>query len=251
MLKRLRLRGCLATMGRAEIPVPGGKLSDRFSPRPDAEAMFRLFVRNANAVGKQSRTRRAPIPHLGPPIEASAEHATLAAEDPPGEVVLLTRRKAPSGFPPPDANAGGDTHRREAARVIPDVASVSPPMPPLPEKGEDGQVPAHELDRVLADMMVLLRYGHMAQVRRGLDELAQRFPEDLLLLRRIAEFHLETGDRRGSMEALFTLATRLFERKNLTGMRGALSQILVIDPNNQRARKLLGSAGGSASGSGT
>lgn len=262
------------------------------SERPDPEAIFDLFVRNANAEGAGVRTIRAAAPRRGSPIEATADHpptphrsvvfdSHLRRENgpvPSGHVVLLTQRKKVAvgldaedtqempalteeaarqvvetfeggsvsvgrvgqiaNHTPPPVNT--QTDEVEAAQVVPDVARVAPPPPPVSEKSEDGHMPAGELDRILTEMTVLLRYGHRAQVRQGLDELVARFPEDLLLLRRIAEFHLENGDREGAIEMLFLLASRLFERRNVTGMRQALEQVLVLDPKHRRAYKLLG-----------
>ena len=223
----------------------------------DVEAVFCDFVRNANEVGHLTRTARARVPHDLPPDP-----------DPTGQVLLLTRRKSspPPAQPadPPDHShlaplakelleapattevgtlvpiRSEDMLQTEALVLVPDVASVVPPEPPVRERSEDGLIPAGELDRMLADMNVLLRYGHVSEVRDRLEELCRSFSEDLLLLRRISEFHLETGDREGAMEALFLLAGRLFERRNVVGMRRALEQVLVLDPENRRAYKLLG-----------
>ncbi len=129
--------------------------------------------------------------------------------------------------------------RIEAEQVVPNVSALGPPPPPVAEASESGHVPARELDRVMSDMLVLLRYGHAGQVRGILERLFRRYPEDLLLLRRVAEFHLESGDVEGAMNALFTLARRLFERRNIVGMQQALEQVLVLDPQNPRAERLL------------
>ena len=74
---------------------------------------------------------------------------------------------------------------------------------------------------------------------RRLQELRRRYPNDLLLLRRIAEFHLEAGSTDLAKEALFQLASGLFRRKNVTGMRAALEQVLVLSPGDGRATKLV------------
>jgi hypothetical protein len=132
-----------------------------------------------------------------------------------------------------------DTQRLEAMRIVPDVASVPPP-PVLPQEGsEDGQMPSGELDRKLADMDVLLRYGHDAQVEGELVTLRSLYPGDLLLVRRIAELYITRGLAEPALEALFALATGLFERRNVDGMRQALEQVLVLDPENGRARRLV------------
>jgi plasmid stabilization system protein ParE len=132
------------------------------------------------------------------------------------------------------------TQRREALKLVPDVAQVHVAAPPPSERSEDGLIPSALLDRKLTDMAVLLRYGHEPQVRNELDQLRSRYPQDLLLARRIAEFYLTNERPALALEQLFSLATGLFERRNVEGMKQALGQVLVIDPNNERASRLLG-----------
>lgn len=131
------------------------------------------------------------------------------------------------------------TQRREALKLVPDVASLAPPPTPLAEGSEDGMMPGGELDRKLGDMAVLLRYGHQEQVRRELDHLIAEYPRDLLLLRRISEFWVGHQRHALACEVLFTLASGLFERRNVEGMRQALEQVLVLSPGNERASRLL------------
>jgi len=142
------------------------------------------------------------------------------------------------------APRGVHTQRLEASKVVPDVVEAAKRKhddgPPSGELGEDGQMPTRELDQILSDMTVLLRYGHAGQVRERLDQLRRAYPEDLLLLRRIAEFHVETAQKAAALDALFGLARGLFERRNVEGMRQALEQVLVLDPDNPRAFRLLG-----------
>lgn len=131
------------------------------------------------------------------------------------------------------------TQRREALKLVPDVAAVEAPVVPLTEGSEDGMMPGGELDRKLGDMSVLLRYGHQEQVRRELDHLVAEFPRDLLLLRRISEFWVGNQRVQPACDVLFTLASGLFERRNVEGMRQALEQVLVLSPGNERATRLL------------
>ena len=175
----------------------------------------------------------APSP-LAPSSLASSPLASVEAIDTdvrapaPGEEMYV-----------PSSPRGLTTQRREARAVVPEVASIAPQARPLPERGEDGEVPPRELERLLADMSALRRWGHEAQVRDELDKLRRRYPSDLLLMRRIAEFHLEGGQNDAAMDVLFALSGRLFERRNVEGMRAALEQVLVLDPGNARAGKLL------------
>jgi hypothetical protein len=162
-------------------------------------------------------------------------------------IVLLTRVKKPSEPPPPAtswesviAPRSRDTQQVEARKVVPDVGAVPRREPARSaEGGEDGQVPTRHLDQILSDMDVLHRYGHAGQVRERLEQLRRTYPEDLLLLRRIAEFHVEHDDVEAALETLFALAGGLFERRNVEGMRQALQQVLVLDPDNARAYRLL------------
>ena len=149
------------------------------------------------------------------------------------------------------APRGRATQRIEAAKLVPDVESVHVKAegPPSGETGEDGQIPTREMDHILSDMAVLLRYGHAGQVRDRLDALRREYPEDLLLLRRIAEFHLEHSQNDAALDALFALARGLFERRNVEGMRQALEQVLVLDADNARAHRLLGLLEARADGS--
>ncbi len=131
------------------------------------------------------------------------------------------------------------TQRKEAQRLVPNVASLVVVEPPPSERSEDGLIPSGLLDRKLSDMAVLLRYGHEPQVRRELEHLRSRYSQDLLLARRIAEFYVTNERPALALEQLFSLATGLFERRNVEGMRQALEQVLVIDPANERATRLL------------
>ncbi len=154
-------------------------------------------------------------------------------------VELVRKKDDEQTRPELDTGPGSTTQRIEAEKVVPDVASVSPPAPPVREGSELGEIPPRELERTMADMQVLLRYGHKAEVGRRLDELHSKYPNDLLLLRRIAEFHVQTGSLEAAKECLFKLATVLFERRNVVGMRSALEQVLVLEPRNPRAHRLL------------
>ncbi|NOY90313.1 MAG: hypothetical protein GXP55_03815 [Deltaproteobacteria bacterium] len=222
----------------------------------DVERVFLDFVRNANQVGKMARTVRADPLSLDP--DRTARHVPIMSEsaaDSSSPLLLTTKKplggqaessaaesqpSARAAAPALLAGPGERTQKVEAALVVPDVGSIRPPEPPVPERVEDGQMPAGELDRQLTDMAVLLRYGHHDDVGRRLDELLRQYPEDLLLLKRVAQFHLETENPHLAKECLFQLASVLFERRNVLGMRQALEQVLVMDPSNKRANKLLG-----------
>lgn len=210
-----------------------------------------------------------PTPTSTPatPSRARTEALVPGAEEGTLRVVLLTRKKPGHEAPLDDAaiDQGAvrvrddgplphvespswesvvkppstTTQRREALKLVPDVAHIEPPSAPPAEGSEDGMMPGGELDRKLSDMAVLLRYGHEPQVRRELDHLTAEYPRDLLLLRRISEFWVGNQRHLHACDALFTLASGLFERRNVEGMRQALEQVLVLSPGNERASRLL------------
>jgi hypothetical protein len=181
-------------------------------------------------------------------MQASELAVRLRAAGPPSAEESASTRVAPA---PPSSRSSEEWHsvvrapsettqKREALRLVPDVAQVEVPEPPPHERSEDGLIPSGVLDRKLGDMAVLLRYGHEAQVRQELEHLRSRYAQDLLLARRIAEFYLANERPALALEQLFSLASGLFERRNVEGMRQALEQVLVIDPENERAARLLG-----------
>lgn len=181
-------------------------------------------------------------------MQASELAVRLRAAGPPSAEESASTRVAPAPQGPKSSEEwhsvvrapSETTQKREALRLVPDVAQVEVPQPPPHERSEDGLIPSGELDRKLGDMAVLLRYGHEAQVRQELEHLRSRYAQDLLLARRIAEFYLANERPALALEQLFSLASGLFERRNVEGMRQALEQVLVIDPENERAARLLG-----------
>lgn len=207
--------------------------TERLLDTPDPERVFQAFVKNALALGRQARTARVDSDELAL-IESAAAAPRAPSSD---DVGVSSESTLPEVETDPDA---ADMRMRRALELVPDVASIRPPDEPVPEGSEDGQIPARELDRRMSDMAVLLRYGHRSEVAERLDELLAAYPEDLLLLRRVAEFHLECRHEELAKDCLFKLATGLFERRNVSGMRHALEQVLVLEPGNARALKLLG-----------
>lgn len=231
--------------------------TERLPLLPDVERVFADFVRNSNSVADHAKTvRGSAYRDQGSRPRVVLEKLVPISEPPPpvadplvtvDEALIQTRDTRTTGRPPreeasesAEAARGPITEQLEAMAVVPDVRSVIPPPPPVREKGEDGQVPTRELERIMNDMAVLLRYGHDQEVGERLDDLQVRYPRDLLLLRRIAEFHLETRSKDLAAECLFKLASSLFERRNFRGMRAALQQVLILRPNDPRAIKLLG-----------
>ncbi len=218
--------------------------TERLPLLPDVERVFADFVRNSNSVADHAKTVRGSAYHekgsrprvvLEKLVPISEPPMSMAPEPPTDSL-----RGGRGLDQAPSESSGPITQQLEALAVVPDVRSVIPPPPPVREKVEDGQVPARELERIMNDMAVLLRYGHDEEVGERLDDLQERYPRDLLLLRRIAEFHLETRSKDLAAECLFKLASSLFERRNFRGMRAALQQVLILRPEDPRALKLLG-----------
>jgi hypothetical protein len=219
-------------VGGSERPTAPESIERPTAPDPDRryraeaatipfqpEAPTRSFVsadrvrpvsRTATLESPSIRASAAPSEKTFPvPSEPAPEPqvpASPSGQKPRPPVVLLTQKKK---TPDPERYAsvvplrGDDTLKTEAVAAVPEVASVLAPAPPPAERSEDGHAPAHELDRVMNEMKVLLDYGHRQQVRTKIQDFCRRYPEDLLLLRRVAEFYLENNDRSAAMETLF------------------------------------------------
>lgn len=214
-------------------------LTSRKSQPPPALEDVTVRKRTIEMRASEGAITRPPSGQLGArPRGVRAGTRAAAAGDARPES-QKKRERASEDWPSIVPQPGELTQRREAARLVPDVANVTPPIAPPPEGIEDGQIPGGELDRKLGDMDVLVRYGHSSQVQSELETLRLTYPHDLLLLRRIAELYVKHALRGPAREALFALATGLFERRNIEGMRQALEQVLVLEPQNRRAQRLL------------
>ncbi|MFO0681485.1 MAG: hypothetical protein U0234_05525 [Sandaracinus sp.] len=192
-----------------------------------------------------------PVDTRGATAVASAEKLQAALRASRAEIPLplsQPRRSRPPAAPEPDLEPewasvvpppSEATQRREAKKLVPDLATKKDKPKPAREASEDGLIPSGELDRKLSDMAVLLRYGHEEQVARELEGLRRTYPQDLLLLRSIGEFWADNGRKERALETLFALASGLFERRNVEGMRQALEQAKRLDPESERAHRLL------------
>lgn len=214
----------------------------------DPEAIFAEFVKNANAITQAEHTPHSTWKR--PTTDPSSEDTLERPPPEPhsaggGAVMLLTKKKSepPKRSTDPESGPSIRLHANTTARlvaelVVPDVRHVPAPAAPVAERSDNGHMPAGELDRFLSDMAVLFRWGHVAQVEYEIDLLLERYGSDLLLLRRVTEFYVETEQRESAVDALFRLTHQLFERRNLAGMKAALEQILALDGSNERARRL-------------
>ena len=99
--------------------------------------------------------------------------------------------------------------------------------------------PPQELERTLAELSVLLKYGHEAQVRQLVERLRRAYPEDMHLHDRLVDFHLAHEQPEEAVSACFAVARVCFEQRKIPGFAAALERVLCIEPDNPRAKKLL------------
>lgn len=244
-------------------------VADREGTRPDAPmplAMARAFDADSEPESLDDGSEDLTVPRASPLLTDSGQRILLLTKRKQTETQTDKQAETQQQELPPSepktplvdhdiladlssqtwksvvAARGQHTQRLEAMKVVPDVEAAQKKKEgtAVVEGGEDGQMPTRQLDQILSDMAVLLRYGHAGQVRERLDDLRRTYPEDLLLLRAIAEFYVENELKDAALETLFVLAGGLFERRNVEGMRQALEQVCVLDPGNERAFRLLG-----------
>ncbi len=175
----------------------------------DPEAVFRRFVHNANEVGRYARTLRVPLDE----IFGQNEPLPLVRRI---EALPLQRRKAPPGDRPRPS--------LEALRTT--------------EGTEDGMAPPRLLERVLENVEVALRFGHRSDVYVLLGALQERYPNDLLLLRRIAETYAEQGDVQEATQVLVRLASALLERNQVEAAREVVERARRLGPHDRRLARL-------------
>ncbi|MEZ4250927.1 MAG: hypothetical protein R3B99_22115 [Polyangiales bacterium] len=146
--------------------------TERLLATPDPERVFRAFVEGALALGRQSRTARVDSDEIA---RAESSDETRVASEPP--------RRTP----------GSTTQRLEAIELVPDVAAIRPPEAPVRERSEDGQIPARSSKGASATWVSCFATATSRRSQSGSTSSLASCPQDLLLLRRIAEFHLEHG----------------------------------------------------------
>ncbi len=175
----------------------------------DPEAVFRRFVHNANEVGRYAQTLRVPLDEILGQDEPLPLVRRITA-------LPLQRRKVPA---------------TQRSRPSLDDLRTS-------EGTEDGMAPPRLLERVLENVEVALRFGHRSDVYVLLGALQERYPGDLLLLRRIAEMYEEQGDLKEATQTLVRLAGALVERGQLEAARSVVERARRLGPADRRLARL-------------
>lgn len=223
----------------SSVPRPPRPQSPRAGAAEPSSSAKVLPLLRKKKLGEKPARRETTVRVDGPPPEQAKPASKRRISD--ATPVPSAMARAPKTPPLPQrSEATVKRHAVEVGALVPDVAKVAPKAASPREAAEDGQIPALELDRFLAEMSTLLKYGHDQQVQVELDQLRHRYPRDLLLLRRLTELHLERRDHERAIDLLFQLASGMFERKNVEGMRATLHEVLKLDPENRRAMRLLG-----------
>jgi len=177
-----------------------------------AEGLFAVFLRNAKKKGSKPKAR-----------------AATRRKDDDTDVILLKVEEAavrPTDdtvqMPVPPKR--GDTTARRT------VASLRPQPEEMSGAG---------LDEFLHEMVTLVKYGHGEQVAGEVRRVFKLYPQDLLLRRRVIDFLVGSKLVPLATEELYGLGAALFERGDVDGVRSIVSQVLALDPDSPRARRLM------------
>ncbi|MBI2891964.1 MAG: hypothetical protein HYY06_00315 [Deltaproteobacteria bacterium] len=211
----------------------GSKASDtRRSKRPrkvderTAKLSPEALARSRSGTGRKSRgtgSRHAQPPAPPPP----ARPMTLrAAVPPPAPTRSQTTRRAATPAPP-------------ARQVVPPpgpTQKIERPTVPAAEPGRG--MPSEGIGAFFAEMATLVKYGHVAQVRSEVDRMLVQWPDDLRVRGLIIDFFREKGLISEAIDGLFGLATVHFDRREMSQMRLCLDEVLRLDPDSRRARRM-------------
>lgn len=174
---------------------------------------------------------------------------TGSAVDEPDEEEFATDDK--TAFSPPQQFAERDFEEPNTGSIPNVVATV-----PLPEHAPSfGQapassgsvgltgltglaVPAAQIERLLAECDVYMRYGLKTKVLEQLQKILESDPYHIQARERFANVLLELGHSIEAIREMFILAD-VCSREQPQLVPNILQQILQIDPENQRAQELL------------
>jgi hypothetical protein len=202
-----------------------------------ALAIFEAFLQHARA-GAPSAAPDAPRPRVlprGEPDEAtrvvSMPSRTLEStwDDPTEEKPPTASLPASSVEPATDVSVRlpevpAHAHAMEQSVIIDDDSLTQPEMGrdlvqvgvrPEADHAALGGPPTSDLDGLLVEMAVLVKYGHAPTAALVLDRWALAHPDDLHGQMRVAEFEMARIDREVALRRYGTLVSLFLDRGDL------------------------------------
>jgi hypothetical protein len=221
--------GAAAGEGDATTPRASKASDTRRSKRPrkgderTAKLGPEVLARSRAGTGRKSRPRLGPPPPPPPPARPMTPRTAVPPPAPPRS---QTTRRAPTPSPP----------ARPAVHPHVPTPKIERPTVPAAESGKN--MPSEGIGAFFGEMTTLVKYGHVAQVRSEIDRMLVQWPDDLRFRRLIIDFFHDKGLVSEAIDGLFGLATVHFDRRDMSQMRLCLDEVLRLDPDSRRARRM-------------
>jgi hypothetical protein len=113
----------------------------------------------------------------------------------------------------------------------PQMDRDAPAGDPLPAAGYPA---ASELDALLVEMAVLVKYGHAPTAAQALDRWALTWPDDLHGQLRVAEFEMARVDREVALRRYGTLVSLFLDRGDLRSAGDVMRRLRRDMPGDPR-----------------
>lgn len=240
-------------------PAPAPCDSPPVSPASAARALsiFEAFLGHARAGAATAVPSVVPTPRA--PSRDEPDETTRVVAMPQRSVESTwddpTEEKPPVAVHLPQADPATDVsvrlpevqphaHAMEQSIIIDDDSltqpemgrEVSAPSGPLPAAGYPAveQPAGAELDTLLMEMAVLVKYGHAPTAGQALDQWALNNPDDLHGQMRVAEFEMARVDREVALRRYGTLVSLFLDRGDLRSAGDVMRRLRRDMPGDPR-----------------
>jgi tetratricopeptide (TPR) repeat protein len=173
--------------------------------------------------------------------ERRAVYAKILELDPDNAAIRAALGQGPRTSVGPGRGARASLLPSPAAAIAPPAPEQEAEPEPVEELTEEGL--AAKAEKLLGEAEVLVKYGLMDRAREHFTKIFEFDYYNLDARERLKDLLLQSGDRAGAIEQLFTLADGFLEEQP-EGAVYFLHQILGIDPRSRKAREMLHSVGG-------
>ena len=203
-------------------------LAEAFHGLKQPDKAISVYTEIANLLEEQNQPEeRKKI--LRKVLELDPNNKMASKEVPKAEHVSEKKAEANDGLPSPAEAMTGTIAGAAKAVNEPEI---------LVEENA-----AEKAEKLLSEAEVLLKYGLVDRAKDHINNIFEIDYYNLNARERLKEVHLEAGNWQDAVEQLFILAEGFIEEQP-EGTVFFLHQVLKIDPDNLRARKMITDIGG-------
>lgn len=209
---------------RAAAPLPSGA-DDTIRTR-----VFNDPTRETNLPATLAATMK-PFP--GEP--SNREERTVRERVPGTEEARPRRLASVPPVPPPRVSYSVQTEVAESSIIVDESITQEQEEPTVARRRPTEPSGPGEF---LAEMKVLLKYGHAEQVRQEVQRWFVAHPDDLEGWLDVIEFEMAYIDSTVALERLFSLAGRALDRREIAVARQVYDRVRALAPTDLRVHAL-------------